>query len=54
MKKIFYAIVAIATFVVLSCNQPIQTPVNEVDSTTIDSTVVDTTIVDSSIVETGV
>lgn len=54
MKKIFYAIVAIATFVALSCNQPIQTPVDGVDSTSVDSAAVDTTIVVNNAVEVGV
>ena len=42
MRKLFIMFVAIATIGVLGCNQPIEQPVEGVDSTSVDTTKVDT------------
>jgi outer membrane protein assembly factor BamE (lipoprotein component of BamABCDE complex) len=51
MKKLFFAMAAIAALTVISCNKSKTQPADvENDTTVVDSTTVDSTVVDSAVV----
>ena len=52
MKKLFFAMAAIAALTVISCNKSKTQPADAVenDTTVVDSTTVDSTVVDSAVV----
>jgi len=51
MRKLFFAMAAIAALTVISCNKSKTQPADvENDTTVVDSTTVDSTVVDSAVV----